>query len=236
MNLNQLLLLGIVTFLIYFIFIEIFTVLFRLTGMSKNKSRFQVISLFTNSGYTTQEAELIVNHQMRRRLATTTMLLGYALNVTVISVLINIIMTLGSSSSTKDVWMFLIYFGGFILLVYLLAKVKIFDNFIQKMIRAVAISLMYKRNENIIEVIDHYSDFTIAEISIKKLPEQCRGIPLKENGMKSNYGLQVLAIKRKSLVLDEVDGDTIINEDDIIIVSGKLAKMKELFISLADES
>jgi len=236
MNLNQLLLLGIVTFLIYFIFIEIFTVLFRLTGMSKSKSRFQVISLFTNSGYTTQEAELIVNHQMRRRLATTTMLLGYALNVTVISVLINIIMTLGNTSNTKDIWMFLIYFGGFILLVYLLAKVKIFDNFIQKLIRSIAIFLIYRKHENIIEVIDHYSDFTIAEISIKKLPDKCIGVPLKENGLKSVYGLQVLAIKRKTKVLDEVDGETIIEEDDIIIVSGKLAKMKELFVNEVDES
>ncbi len=130
MNLDQLLLLGIVTFLIYFIFIEIFTVLFRLTGMPRNKSRFQVISLFTNSGYTTQEAELIVNHQMRRKLATTTMLLGYALNVTVISVLINIIMTLGNTGSTSEVWRFILLFGGFIILVYLLGKIKWIDSLI----------------------------------------------------------------------------------------------------------
>lgn len=230
MNLDQLLLLGIVTFLIYFIFIEIFTVLFRLTGMSKNKSRFQVISLFTNSGYTTQEAELIVNNQMRRKLATTTMLLGYALNVTVISVLINIIMTLGNSSSTRDVWLFLIYFGGFIFLIYILGKVRFIDNLIQDLIRAVAIRIIYRRNENIIEVIDNYSDFTIAEISVKKIPKECIDTPLKDSGIKSVYGIQILAIKRKSKVEKEVTGDTIIEEDDILIVSGHLTKMKELFI------
>ena len=35
----------------YLIIVEIFVVLFKLTGLSGEKARFQVISMLTNSGY-----------------------------------------------------------------------------------------------------------------------------------------------------------------------------------------
>jgi Trk-type K+ transport system membrane component len=52
-------LLSIVIFLIV---VEVITVLFKLTGLSEEKARFQVISLLTGSGFTTKEAELITQH------------------------------------------------------------------------------------------------------------------------------------------------------------------------------
>ncbi len=98
------------------------------------------------------------------------------------------------------------------------------------MIRSIAVKLMYHKNDNIIEVIDNYNDFTIAEISVHKLPESCQGKALKDNGFKTKYGIQILAIKRKSTVIKEVSKDDYILEGDKLVVSGKLAKMKELFL------
>jgi hypothetical protein len=66
--------------LIYFIIItvviEIYVILFRLTGLKSEVSRFQVISMMTGTGFTTRESELISGHPIRRKLATFLILFG----------------------------------------------------------------------------------------------------------------------------------------------------------------
>ncbi len=52
------------------------TVALVLTGMSKQAARFQARSAFTGVGFTTREAESIVDHPVRRRIAMMLMLLG----------------------------------------------------------------------------------------------------------------------------------------------------------------
>jgi len=52
------------------------TVAFMATGMSRESARFQARSAFTGVGYTTVEAESVVNHPVRRRIAMILMLMG----------------------------------------------------------------------------------------------------------------------------------------------------------------
>ncbi|HEU5044028.1 MAG TPA: hypothetical protein VFT75_07830, partial [Nocardioidaceae bacterium] len=44
------------------------TVALTLTGVSRDVARFQVRSAFFGAGYTTTEAEAIMNHPLRRRI------------------------------------------------------------------------------------------------------------------------------------------------------------------------
>jgi hypothetical protein len=74
----------------YFIVVEIFTVLFRLTGLREDKARFQAVSCMTNSGFTTRESELILNSAARRNLARVMMLFGYLFAVSGVSLLVNL--------------------------------------------------------------------------------------------------------------------------------------------------
>ncbi len=55
-----------------------------LTGLDERRARFQALSAFTGTGFTTQEAEFVVNHPQRRRIVTWLMILGNAGLVTVI--------------------------------------------------------------------------------------------------------------------------------------------------------
>jgi Trk-type K+ transport system membrane component len=50
------------------IVIRVATVALVHTGMGREAARFQARSAFTGAGYTTSEAESIVNHPLRRRL------------------------------------------------------------------------------------------------------------------------------------------------------------------------
>jgi hypothetical protein len=107
--------------LIYFIIItaviEIFVILFRLTDLKLEVSRFQVISLMTGTGFTTGESELILGHPVRRKLATFLILFG-AFSLAVIISSISTI--LSEDLRTKDIF----YGAGGVLLVFAILKLK----------------------------------------------------------------------------------------------------------------
>ena len=80
--------------LLYWVITEVFTFIFRLTGLPAEKARFQVISLLTGCGFTTRESEMILSSRRRRRLARITMLFGYVFNVTIVSAFINVFLSM----------------------------------------------------------------------------------------------------------------------------------------------
>ncbi|MEG0310237.1 MAG: hypothetical protein RR604_04930, partial [Eubacterium sp.] len=69
MTLNSAVFTLLVFIALYLSIIEIFSVLFIITGMPEARARFQVISMLTNSGFTTKESEAIVTVKKRRILA-----------------------------------------------------------------------------------------------------------------------------------------------------------------------
>ena len=81
MSLVSSIILLVTVIIVYYILSRLYSTLFRLTGIPKEKSAFQAISLLTNAGYTTGESELIVSEKTRRHIATAAMLTGYFFSV-----------------------------------------------------------------------------------------------------------------------------------------------------------
>ena len=73
-----------------------------LTGLSREVARFQSRSAFTGVGFTTNEAEKVVNHPVRRRILMLLMFLGNAGIITVVS---SLILTFITVAGPKD-WLF----------------------------------------------------------------------------------------------------------------------------------
>lgn len=63
------------------------TIALTLTGMSREAARFQARSALSGTGFTTAEAESVVNHPVRRRIVMALMLVGSAGLVTVVATL-----------------------------------------------------------------------------------------------------------------------------------------------------
>ena len=76
---SLLLILGISFFLI-----RLAGVALKLTGMPEQNARFQAISALTGTGFTTTEAEMIVNYPIRRKIIAWLMIFG---NLGIVSVL-----------------------------------------------------------------------------------------------------------------------------------------------------
>ena len=97
MNVYMALFLFSLIILIYWVITELFTILFRFTGLPDERARFQVISLLTGCGYTTRESEMFLSNRRRRRLARITMLFGYVFNITIVSAFVNVFLSLKMS-------------------------------------------------------------------------------------------------------------------------------------------
>ena len=61
-----------------FIIVRIGAIAFQLTGLEWSLAKFQALSCFTGTGFTTKEAELITGDAQRRRIASILMVLGNA--------------------------------------------------------------------------------------------------------------------------------------------------------------
>lgn len=229
MSVEALIMMGTAIILVYIIFIEIFTIIFRLTGLTNDKARFQVISLFTNSGFTTQEAELIINSRVRRRIANVTMLSGFILNVTVISVLVNVFITLGSAKSS-DVLLFFLFFGGFFIIVFLLKKLRVFEFLLRGFVERITNWVIYGGGSNIIEILDNVGANTIAQVKVINVPEPLKDKTLEISNIRKDYMINVLAIITGRETNANVTKDDIIKKDDKVIVYGKVVNIKKLFL------
>lgn len=68
--------------------IRVASVALRFTGLTNTSARFQALSAFTGTGFTTSEAETIVNFPVRRRIVSVLMIIGNMGLVTVFATLV----------------------------------------------------------------------------------------------------------------------------------------------------
>jgi hypothetical protein len=66
-----------------FLIVRVGALMLEMTGLDPQQSRFQSLSAFTGTGFTTTEAEMVVRHPTRRRIISALMILGNAGIVTV---------------------------------------------------------------------------------------------------------------------------------------------------------
>ena len=78
-------LLFIIVLVASFFAVRIGAIAFQLTGLEWSLAKFQALSCFSGTGFTTREAELVTGHPQRRRIATVLIVLGNAGLVTMIA-------------------------------------------------------------------------------------------------------------------------------------------------------
>lgn len=83
------LLLFIITIVVSFVAVRVGAIAFQLTGLEWSLAKFQALSCFTGTGFTTKEAELITTDRQRRRIASALMVFGNAGLVTLIATFAN---------------------------------------------------------------------------------------------------------------------------------------------------
>lgn len=216
--------------MVYISLVNVYSILFRLTGLTRVKARFQTISLLTNSGYTTSESEIITTNNARRKIAVASMLTGYIFSVVIVSLVLNLINAVSARSSSIRYMYIFIAFGVFIFLI-LLFKIPFIKRPFEKMIEAFGRRLMKKhQSENIITLLDSYGRDAIAQVTLNVVPENMKDKQLSEINIRDEYNLNILMIKSGGIT-QEIKRNTVLRERDIVIVFGPLQSIKKLFMA-----
>lgn len=206
--------------LLYWVITELFTILFRFTGLPDERARFQVISLLTGCGFTTKESEMILSNRRRRRLARVTMLFGYVFNITIVSAFINVFLSLKQSQIEH------LYIG---ILIPLVAVAIIFVFMRVPHIRAWGDGLLQKVADRIIGrtdsfntvmLLDYIGSDSIALVTLNHIPEQYLGIPLSETRLKAETGILVMLVEKPGKKAAPAGADTVFEIGDQLTVFG----------------
>ena len=214
--------------IIYILISDIITIFFRLTGLTEEKARFQVISLLTNSGFTTRESESVVSSKIRRRLARATMLFGYAFTVTIVSTTVNFFMTLGKSELDSLLVVIPILLVALVSF-HLFRKSVFFKTKFDAWIESIGNRIMFGRNSNPVVLVEDYGDMVVAHIYLKNVPTILQNTPLSESVIMSQYNIMVMMVKNPNGEAKQANADTILKPDDIIMVLGSRKNIREVF-------
>lgn len=229
MNINLAIALFLLVGFIYMMLISIFTVLFRLTGVTQEKARFQVISLFTTSGFTTRESEIMLATLERRRLSRGIMLTGYVFSVLIVSLIINLALSIPQSNAS-DFGLITILITAAFIIIFVLSRIKPVRSRFTHFIETLALKSL-RSDETKIVILDFYHDKIIAQVLIKELPEELRGKTLEESDIKNRYDVQILLINRKGDARLGVSKDDILEDGDTLTVYANEKKLNNLFCS-----
>ncbi len=224
----------------YMFIIEIFSVAFKLTGLATSKIKLQVASLFTGTGFTTAESELIVNDDKRRKIALACIYVGHIFSVAIMGLVINVIFSIVQAVKAWTApdftsWYFIVlYISTTLFLIMLFLKIPPINKRFQKLLERIAInSSKHNRKTNIITVLDMYGKHAIAEVVLNVLPPFAVDTPLFEMGINKKYSINILSIKRGKRLID-VSKDTMFKKGDTLIIFGLINDIRDAFVNSLD--
>lgn len=213
---------------LYIVIIDFFTMLFRITGLTQEKARFQVISLLTNSGYSTTESELVVQVLPRRRLARTIMLFGYIFSITIVSVFVNAMLALPNSEK-EEIWVPLLVVCTLFVVFMIVRRVPVVREAFNTLLEQAGRKWMHSDEGNPIMLQEEFPKGVIAAATLNHMPADLKGKTLSELNLPERFGLHVIYIRRGGNMEANLSKDTTFDLRDEVVVYGPLKNIREVF-------
>ena len=187
---------------VWLIFLWIGSVALERTGLDRSTARFQALSAFSNTGFTTTQAEMIVNHPARRRIASYLIILGSTGTVSFIVLLVLALRT-GISSPAIALGIFVVALVVAAILASKLGLIKWVTN------------LATGQGRTMAKLWRQGTGYSLTEIRLGQR-HALVGRPLKEIGA----GIQVLFLERTDGIYVKPDPDAIAQVGDCLLCYG----------------
>lgn len=190
----------------------------EITGMERSKARFQALSALTGTGFTTSEAESIVNHPGRRRIATWLIFLG---NTGIIAFILILVLYLRNGLITPTLPYIII-----VLLSLLVFTLSVRIGIEKTLSTAIVRSLRKGKSTTgmaLDELLLQTGGYGIARL-IVKWHKDMPNFKLKDCAL---YGkeISILAIERGNNVLPFPGEEESLQEGDRLLCYGRLAEL-----------
>jgi hypothetical protein len=217
--------------IVSFIVVRIGAIAFQLTGLEWSLAKFQALSCFTATGFTTKEAELITAVPQRRRIASILIVLGHAGLVTMIATFAN--------SLRPSKIPFLSDFLSFSLMpwinltiivvaIYVIYKVFTNSRFARKLTNALRKRIIKReiiKSVSFEELAIATGGYGVSKVAVGAnsavLDKTLSGSQLRK------HGINVLAIVRGTETIPNPLADTKIISGDELVCFGKLENIRK---------
>ena len=213
-----------ITILISFLVVRAAAIALMITGLDRKRAIFQALSSFTGTGFTTKEAELVINHPTRRKIVSWLMILGNAGFVTVIVAATSSLVSSKGYNLPIDV---ILLIGGIVLIYKIVSHkefVRKFENYIEnKLVKAEAFV-----EEGVVEDLLHlFEGYGLIKAIIKE------DSPLLNKNISECTSCKgkvlILGIEREKSWLPVPGEDEKIQAGDRIVIYGNLNELKNIF-------
>lgn len=225
---GQLIVLG-VAIALSIIIVRIGAVALQMTGLEPSMARFQALSAFTGTGFTTHAAEEVVRNPQRRRIASVLIFLGYAGIVTVIATLVQTLQSTFQTDEDLNNWWLLLQLAGLMVALYLLYQLIIWPRLAAKIDRQIRAGLETGfgwEPAEVEEVLSAAEGWGIVRV---RVPEDCKFANLTlAQSRPRDEGVLILAIERGNAVIPSPGAPTVILPGDTLLAYGRMEQLEEL--------
>jgi hypothetical protein len=207
-----------------FLIVRAAAIALMMTGMDEKRARFQALSAFSGTGFTTREAEFMVNHPKRRRIVSWLMILG---NAGIVTVIVTGTSSLASSRGFQVPINVVVLAAG-IFVIYKIATHKGFirrwESYVEEKLTKSRPLLEEDATEDLLHLVE---GFGLVRATIKE-DSPIAGISLSQCEL-TEQGILVLGIERGKNWIPTPRAEETVREGDKLIVYGRLDALKSLF-------
>jgi hypothetical protein len=195
-----------------------------MTGVSMDLAALQAQSAFSGVGFTTSEAESVVNHPVRRRIIRVLMLLG---NAGLTSAAAGLILTFYQGSGRQMAVRGGVIVGG-LALFWLVAKSKYAERMLTRIIESALGTFTEIRISDYTGLLELEKGYAVSEIDVTGKEDWLCGRTLQDLAL-TNEGVLVLGVRRRDGAYVGVPhGDTKVECGDTLICYGRGDQLRSL--------
>ena len=211
-----------IAILVSFIVVRIGGFALQLTGIEPEVARFQALSAFSGTGFTTREAERVVGHRTRRRIVTILIILGNAGMVTVIATLVA-----SFTQVSGYMWFFIrlaIIVGGIFGLYQLIIRSNVGQRILDRLQRPL-MNRILREAPAVEEIFRAEKEWAISLATIKG---SSKSIGQSVTDITAEEDIEILAIERAGTYLTRPDSEEKIVEGDRLLVYANRKAVKRV--------
>jgi hypothetical protein len=206
-----------------FLVVRAAAIALMMTGMEEQRARFQALSAFTGTGFTTRDAEIVVNNPRRRQIIMWLMILG---NAGIVAVIVSATSSIVSSHDIEVPITIIVLIVGIFVLYRVLSRrgmTRRWEGFVKK--KLLNWNLFIETNaEDLFIVSDGYGLMRVIATENSLLLD-----PSSLEDKLNNKTFTIIGINRGTKWISLPEADRVINKGDRVILYGRLINLHKIF-------
>lgn len=210
---------------ILILIIEISTIFLEATGLRKEVARFQAISLLTGTGFTTSESELVINHPVRRKIASFLIVFGTVSFAVILSYVISFFVSSTIYLSDLGVGV------GILVAAIIILRSAVIHRFLFQKI-GTRFDKFYVHHKSLEEVFHLDEENVMRQFMLTESHGKLVDKPLKQLRL-AEMDIKILTITRNHHTIKNPTGSTVLLPGDEVLVYGDVHRIHEFFYDKA---